>query len=223
MTAILTGKSRAFVPYEDRPSWAFEGDSITVGNTSVLYGGYRFELLEEAYDYYGDVPNVRGLNYANSFSHPCIGASGITSSQLFTTYIDAQLPVLGLIESHFMCIGSNDAATGVATETYVANVIASLDKIREENPYAVVYLMNCPDRTGFTSTVNAYNAALEAAVFARDDYHDELIVYIDINTLLGSATGANFGDGIHPNRTLGYPIMAQECWARYKAKNNIIE
>lgn len=223
MTAILTATPRAFVPYEDRPSWAFEGDSITVGNTSVLRGGYRFELLEEAYDYYGDVPNVRGLNYANSFSHPCIGASGITSSQLFSTYIDVQLPVLGLIESHFMCIGSNDAATGVATETYVANVIASLDKIREENPDAVVYLMNCPDRTGFTSTVNAYNAALEAAVFARDDYHSELIVYIDINTLLGSAAGANFGDGIHPNGTLGYPIMAQECWARYKAKNNIIE
>lgn len=211
MTAILTRTSPAFVPYASRKKWAFCGDSITVGNTSVLRGGFRLRAVSLLELYYGYVPNVVGADYANSFSYPCMGAPGITSAQLHTTYTSIEAPIY-TPEYATVLIGSNDAATGVATNTYVANVGLVLDDLRSANATVRVICFNCPDRTGFTTEINAYNVALQTAVLARADYLSGLVKFYDINTELGSAAGVNFGDGIHPNQNLGYPIVGDAAY-----------
>lgn len=204
-----------FIQYADRDSWAFAGDSIMVGNTSTARGGCRAQLLESLGAYYGtqlkaygDVyPNVVGDNYAGSYSYPIMGAAGMTSAQIHATYTSVQAPIYA--PDYWVAgAGSNDAATGVATETYVANMMLILDDFRTANPTSHGIILNCPDRVGFTATIVAYNAALLIAVQARADYIAGLLKHADFFTAEGDASGANFGDGIHPNQTLGYPIMA---------------
>ena len=204
-----------YVPYSNRVKVSFAGDSITVGNFATAYGGYRFDLINYLTSYYGYIPNIVGKDYYNSYSYACMGASGITSGTLHSSYTGSEASTY-TPSIVFMLIGSNDAASSVPTNTYVANVNLCLDDFRTAVPTCHVFISGSIDRTGFTSTITTYNASLLTSIQARNDYANGYVHYVDQYTALGVSTGPNFADGIHPSQQVGYSVMATTWYNSFR-------
>lgn len=222
---FIPTNTKTFVPYASRQQMAFVGDSLSVGNQSVNTGGYRAFLLKNiAANFYNDFyPNVLGADYANSYSYPCIGASGITSTQLLGTYVTPELATVpsatmpAAPDVVFLLIGTNDFLTGAAKSTWLANVTSIINAFVAAKASAHIFVGNLIDRDTYTATVTDWNASLAAQLAARGDYGTTTghVHPVDLYTAVGPWSAGTYADQTHPNTTTYKNGMATAWYNAY--------
>lgn len=221
-TFLLVRTQPVFVPYANRQQIVFSGDSITAGNGSTSTGGYRHDLLTYLTDYYDNVtPNVIGGDYANSFSYPIIGLSGITSATLKTTYVEPQLAAIPSVtmptapDVVFLLIGTNDFLTSVSKATWLSNLTSIISSFRTANANCHIFVGNLIDRSTYTATVTDWNSSL-ATTLAGISGYNTFIHPVDLYTAMGPYGATYYGDVTHPN-TAGYSLLASAWWTAYQS------
>lgn len=168
----------------------------------------------------GDVPpNVVGADYNNTYSYAMIGASGMRSDQILSTYVTPQLAAIPSItmpvapDVVFLLAGTNDMLQGVAKATWLGYETSIIDAFRAANTDCHVFVGNLIDRDTYTSTVTDWNTDLLAMLQARADW-GTFVHHVDLYTAVGPYGATYYADLTHPN-TSGYNLMGAAWFASY--------
>lgn len=185
------------------------GDSITVGTGSTSLGGYRMGLFTQMRAHIGYSPRFVGQSDANNFIFNCCAVSAYTSAQILTL-VQAQSPLFPTTNIYLIHAGTNDVLAGTPTATTTGNIVSMISQIRADNPSATIWVADIIDRSGFTTEINTFNAALDIAVQGVASYSATPVLgktmLANINAAVGPYSGTNYGDLTHPNAT-GYALM----------------
>lgn len=229
-------------------SYAALGDSLTEGVGDATGQGGFVPLFAK------EIENSTG----GSVSSQNFGKAGDTSTQIYNRMMKSKKITDGLKKANIITItiGGNDVLKVIRDnvtklssmtekdfvkpeELYQARVKKLLDKIRENNPQAQIYVLgiynpfylNFPDLTVMQNVIDSWNTATAGVVSQEKNTY-----FIPINNLLykdsgdkqaveaDSSTSAVANnllyteDHFHPNN-IGYQIMADAVFASYKEVN----
>ncbi|MDM7653766.1 SGNH/GDSL hydrolase family protein [Lactococcus cremoris] len=229
-------------------SYAALGDSLTEGVGDATGQGGFVPLFAK------EIENSTG----GSVSSQNFGKAGDTSTQIYNRMMKSKKITDGLKKSNIITItiGGNDVLKVIRDnvtklssmtekdfvkpeELYQARVKKLLDKIREDNPQAQIYVLgiynpfylNFPDLTVMQNVIDSWNTATAGVVSQEKNTY-----FIPINNLLYKGSGDKQAveadsstsavannllyteDHFHPNN-IGYQIMADAVFASYKEVN----
>ncbi|MCT1226694.1 GDSL family lipase [Lactococcus lactis] len=229
-------------------TYAALGDSLTEGVGDATGQGGFVPLFAK------DIENKTD----SSVSSQNFGKAGDTSTQIYNRMTKSKKITDGLKKADIITItiGGNDVlkvirdnVTKLSSMTekdftkpeklYQARVKKLLDKIREDNPKAQIYVLgiynpfylNFPDLTVMQNVIDSWNTATAGVVSQENNTY-----FIPINDLLYKGSGDKQAvesggtsdavsnnllyteDHFHPNN-LGYQIMADAVFASYKEVN----
>ena len=229
-------------------SYAALGDSLTEGVGDATGQGGFVPLFAK------EIENSTG----GSVSSQNFGKAGDTSTQIYNRMMKSKKITDGLKKANIITItiGGNDVLKVIRDnvtklssmtekdfvkpeELYQARVKKLLDKIRENNPQAQIYVLgiynpfylNFPDLTVMQNVIDSWNTATAGVVSQEKNTYfipinnlrykgsgDKQAVEADSST---SAVANNLlytEDHFHPNN-IGYQIMADAVFASYKEVN----
>ncbi|MDU4517837.1 MAG: SGNH/GDSL hydrolase family protein, partial [Lactococcus lactis] len=226
-------------------SYAALGDSLTEGVGDATGQGGFVPLFAK------EIENSTG----GSVSSQNFGKAGDTSTQIYNRMMKSKKITDGLKKANIITItiGGNDVLKVIRDnvtklssmtekdfvkpeELYQARVKKLLDKIREDNPQAQIYVLgiynpfylNFPDLTVMQNVIDSWNTATAGVVSQEKNTY-----FIPINNLLYKGSGDKQAveadsstsavannllyteDHFHPNN-IGYQIMADAVFASYK-------
>lgn len=193
------------------------GDSITTGDNSYRYGGYRVALWN-----LGQAAGWRFHFVGSKQSGPAAlpdkhneGHSGWRIDQLsakVVSWLRAATPDIVLLH-----IGTNDLRQGYSPEVVLTRLNILIDQITNTVPYAILIVAQITPQvdTTINARVITYNAAIPRLVDLKTK-QGKHIEYVD---MYDAVPLHDVSDHIHPNNA-GYALMAQ-VW--YKALIPIIE
>ncbi|MDU3960063.1 MAG: SGNH/GDSL hydrolase family protein [Lactococcus lactis] len=229
-------------------SYAALGDSLTEGVGDATGQGGFVPLFAK------EIENSTG----GSVSSQNFGKAGDTSTQIYNRMMKSKKITDGLKKANIITItiGGNDVLKVIRDnvtklssmtekdfvkpeELYQARVKKLLDKIREDNPQAQIYVLgiynpfylNFPDLTVMQNVIDSWNTATAGVVSQEKNTY-----FIPINNLLYKGSGDKQAveadsstsavannllyteDHFHPNN-IGYQIMADAVFASYKEVN----
>ncbi|MGX7012499.1 SGNH/GDSL hydrolase family protein [Lactococcus cremoris] len=229
-------------------SYAALGDSLTEGVGDATGQGGFVPLFAK------EIENSTG----GSVSSQNFGKAGDTSTQIYNRMMKSKKITDGLKKANIITItiGGNDVLKVIRDnvtklssmtekdfakpeELYQARVKKLLDKIRENNPQAQIYVLgiynpfylNFPDLTVMQNVIDSWNTATAGVVSQEKNTY-----FIPINNLLYKGSGDKQAveadsstsavannllyteDHFHPNN-IGYQIMADAVFASYKEVN----
>ncbi|EQC56794.1 GDSL family lipase [Lactococcus cremoris subsp. cremoris TIFN6] len=229
-------------------SYAALGDSLTEGVGDATGQGGFVPLFAK------EIENSTG----GSVSSQNFGKAGDTSTQIYNRMMKSKKITDGLKKANIITItiGGNDVLKVIRDnvtklssmtekdfvkpeELYQARVKKLLDKIRENNPQAQIYVLgiynpfylNFPDLTVMQNVIDSWNTATAGVVSQEKNTY-----FIPINNLLYKGSGDKQAveadsstsavannllyteDHFHPNN-IGYQIMADAVFASYKEFN----
>lgn len=229
-------------------SYAALGDSLTEGVGDATGQGGFVPLFAK------EIENSTG----GSVSSQNFGKAGDTSTQIYNRMMKSKKITDGLKKANIITItiGGNDVLKVIRDnvtklssmtekdfvkpeELYQARVKKLLDKIRENNPQAQIYVLgiynpfylNFPDLTVMQNVIDSWNTATAGVVSQEKNTY-----FIPINNLLYKGSGDQQAveadsstsavannllyteDHFHPNN-IGYQIMADAVFASYKEVN----
>ncbi|KZK40348.1 lysophospholipase L1 related esterase [Lactococcus cremoris] len=229
-------------------SYAALGDSLTEGVGDATGQGGFVPLFAK------EIENSTG----GSVSSQNFGKAGDTSTQIYNRMMKSKKITDGLKKANIITItiGGNDVLKVIRDnvtklssmtekdfvkpeELYQARVKKLLDKIREDNPQAQIYVLgiynpfylNFPDLTVMQNVIDSWNTATAGVVSQEKNTY-----FIPINNLLYKGSGDKQAveadsstsavannllyteDHFHPNN-IGYQIMADAVFAIYKEVN----
>ena len=229
-------------------SYAALGDSLTEGVGDATGQGGFVPLFAK------EIENSTG----GSVSSENFGKAGDTSTQIYNRMMKSKKITDGLKKANIITItiGGNDVLKVIRDnvtklssmtekdfvkpeELYQARVKKLLDKIREDNPQAQIYVLgiynpfylNFPDLTVMQNVIDSWNTATAGVVSQEKNTY-----FIPINNLLYKGSGDKQAveadsstsavannllyteDHFHPNN-IGYQIMADAVFASYKEVN----
>jgi lysophospholipase L1-like esterase len=229
-------------------SYAALGDSLTEGVGDATGQGGFVPLFAN------EIENSTG----GSVSSQNFGKAGDTSTQIYNRMMKSKKITDGLKKANIITItiGGNDVLKVIRDnvtklssmtekdfvkpeELYQARVKKLLDKIRENNPQAQIYVLgiynpfylNFPDLTVMQNVIDSWNTATAGVVSQEKNTY-----FIPINNLLYKGSGDKQAveadsstsavannllyteDHFHPNN-IGYQIMADAVFASYKEVN----
>ena len=229
-------------------SYAALGDSLTEGVGDATGQGGFVPLFAK------EIENSTG----GSVSSENFGKAGDTSTQIYNRMMKSKKITDGLKKANIITItiGGNDVLKVIRDnvtklssmtekdfvkpeELYQARVKKLLDKIRENNPQAQIYVLgiynpfylNFPDLTVMQNVIDSWNTATAGVVSQEKNTY-----FIPINNLLYKGSGDKQAveadsstsavannllyteDHFHPNN-IGYQIMADAVFASYKEVN----
>lgn len=229
-------------------SYAALGDSLTEGVGDATGQGGFVPLFAK------EIENSTG----GSVSSQNFGKAGDTSTQIYNRMMKSKKITDGLKKANIITItiGGNDVLKVIRDnvtklssmtekdfvkpeELYQARVKKLLDKIREDNPQAQIYVLgiynpfylNFPDLTVMQNVIDSWNTATAGVVSQKKNTY-----FIPINNLLYKGSGDKQAveadsstsavannllyteDHFHPNN-IGYQIMADAVFASYKEVN----
>ncbi|MGO2645989.1 MAG: SGNH/GDSL hydrolase family protein [Lactococcus cremoris] len=229
-------------------SYAALGDSLTEGVGDATGQGGFVPLFAK------EIENSTG----GSVSSQNFGKAGDTSTQIYNRMMKSKKITDGLKKANIITItiGGNDVLKVIRDnvtklssmtekdfvkpeELYQARVKKLLDKIRENNPQAQIYVLgiynpfylNFPDLTAMQNVIDSWNTATAGVVSQEKNTY-----FIPINNLLYKGSGDKQAveadsstsavannllyteDHFHPNN-IGYQIMADAVFASYKEVN----
>ncbi|AFW91152.1 Lipase/Acylhydrolase with GDSL-like motif [Lactococcus cremoris subsp. cremoris UC509.9] len=229
-------------------SYAALGDSLTEGVGDATGQGGFVPLFAK------EIENSTG----GSVSSQNFGKAGDTSTQIYNRMMKSKKITDGLKKANIITItiGGNDVLKVIRDnvtklssmtekdfvkpeELYQARVKKLLDKIREDNPQAQIYVLgiynpfylNFPDLTVMQNVIDSWNTATAGVVSQEKNTY-----FIPINNLLYNGSGDKQAveadsstsavannllyteDHFHPNN-IGYQIMADAVFASYKEVN----
>lgn len=229
-------------------SYAALGDSLTEGVGDATGQGGFVPLFSK------EIENSTG----GSVSSQNFGKAGDTSTQIYNRMMKSKKITDGLKKANIITItiGGNDVLKVIRDnvtklssmtekdfvkpeELYQARVKKLLDKIRENNPQAQIYVLgiynpfylNFPDLTVMQNVIDSWNTATAGVVSQEKNTY-----FIPINNLLYKGSGDKQAveadsstsavannllyteDHFHPNN-IGYQIMADAVFASYKEVN----
>lgn len=229
-------------------SYAALGDSLTEGVGDATGQGGFVPLFAK------EIENSTG----GSVSSQNFGKAGDTSTQIYNRMMKSKKITDGLKKANIITItiGGNDVLKVIRDnvtklssmtekdfvkpeELYQARVKKLLDKIRENNPQAQIYVLgiynpfylNFPDLTVMQNVIDSWNTATAGVVSQEKNTY-----FIPINNLLYKGSGDKQAveadsstsavannllyteDHFHPNN-IGYQIMADVVFASYKEVN----
>lgn len=229
-------------------SYAALGDSLTEGVGDATGQGGFVPLFAK------EIENSTG----GSVSSQNFGKAGDTSTQIYNRMMKSKkiTDVLKKANIITITIGGNDVLKVIRDnvtklssmtekdfvkpeELYQARVKKLLDKIRENNPQAQIYVLgiynpfylNFPDLTVMQNVIDSWNTATAGVVSQEKNTY-----FIPINNLLYKGSGDKQAveadsstsavannllyteDHFHPNN-IGYQIMADAVFASYKEVN----
>ncbi|MCA2390651.1 MULTISPECIES: SGNH/GDSL hydrolase family protein [Lactococcus] len=229
-------------------TYAALGDSLTEGVGDATGQGGFVPLFAK------DIENKTD----SSVSSQNFGKAGDTSTQIYNRMTKSKKITDGLKKADIITItiGGNDVlkvirdnVTKLSSMTekdftkpeklYQARVKKLLDKIREDNPKAQIYVLgiynpfylNFPDLTVMQNVIDSWNTATAGVVSQENNTY-----FIPINDLLYKGSGDKQAvesgstsdavsnnllyteDHFHPNN-VGYQIMADAVFASYKEVN----
>lgn len=229
-------------------SYAALGDSLTEGVGDATGQGGFVPLFAK------EIENSTG----GSVSSQNFGKAGDTSTQIYNRMMKSKKITDGLKKANIITItiGGNDVLKVIRDnvtklssmtekdfvkpeELYQARVKKLLDKIRENNPQAQIYVLgiynpfylNFPDLTVMQNVIDSWNTATAGVVSQEKNTY-----FIPINNLLYKGSGDKQAveadsstsavannllyteDHFHPNN-IGYQIMADAVFANYKEVN----
>ena len=229
-------------------SYAALGDSLTEGVGDATGQGGFVPLFAK------EIENSTG----GSVSSENFGKAGDTSTQIYNRMMKSKKITDGLKKANIITItiGGNDVLKVIRDnvtklssmtekdfvkpeELYQARVKKLLDKIRENNPQAQIYVLgiynpfylNFPDLTVMQNVIDSWNTATAGVVSQEKNTY-----FIPINNLLYKGSGDKQAveadsstsavannllyteDHFHPNN-IGYQIMADAVFASDKEVN----
>ena len=229
-------------------SYAALGDSLTEGVGDATGQGGFVPLFAK------EIENSTG----GSVSSQNFGKAGDTSTQIYNRMMKSKKITDGLKKANIITItiGGNDVLKVIRDnvtklssmtekdfvkpeELYQARVKKLLDKIREDNPQAQIYVLgiynpfylNFPDLTVMQNVIDSWNTATAGVVSQEKNTY-----FIPINNLLYKGSGDKQAveadsstsavannllyteDHFHPNN-IGYQIMADAVFASYKKQS----
>ena len=229
-------------------SYAALGDSLTEGVGDATGQGGFVPLFAK------EIENSTG----GSVGSQNFGKAGDTSTQIYNRMMKSKKITDGLKKANIITItiGGNDVLKVIRDnvtklssmtekdfvkpeELYQARVKKLLDKIREDNPQAQIYVLgiynpfylNFPDLTVMQNVIDSWNTATAGVVSQEKNTY-----FIPINNLLYKGSGDKQAveadsstsavannllyteDHFHPNN-IGYQIMADAVFASYKEVN----
>ncbi|MDR9866883.1 SGNH/GDSL hydrolase family protein [Lactococcus cremoris] len=229
-------------------SYAALGDSLTEGVGDATGQGGFVPLFAK------EIENSTG----GSVSSQNFGKAGDTSTQIYNRMMKSKKITDGLKKANIITItiGGNDVLKVIRDnvtklssmtekdfvkpeELYQARFKKLLDKIRENNPQAQIYVLgiynpfylNFPDLTVMQNVIDSWNTATAGVVSQEKNTY-----FIPINNLLYKGSGDKQAveadsstsavannllyteDHFHPNN-IGYQIMADAVFASYKEVN----
>ncbi|WP_416433141.1 SGNH/GDSL hydrolase family protein [Lactococcus cremoris] len=229
-------------------SYAALGDSLTEGVGDATGQGGFVPLFAK------EIENSTG----GSVSSQNFGKAGDTSTQIYNRMMKSKKITDGLKKANIITItiGGNDVLKVIRDnvtklssmtekdfvkpeELYQARVKKLLDKIRENNTQAQIYVLgiynpfylNFPDLTVMQNVIDSWNTATAGVVSQEKNTY-----FIPINNLLYKGSGDKQAveadsstsavannllyteDHFHPNN-IGYQIMADAVFASYKEVN----
>lgn len=229
-------------------SYAALGDSLTEGVGDATGQGGFVPLFAK------EIENSTG----GSVSSQNFGKAGDTSTQIYNRMMKSKKITDGLKKANIITItiGGNDVLKVIRDnvtklssmtekdfvkpeELYQARVKKLLDKIRENNSQAQIYVLgiynpfylNFPDLTVMQNVIDSWNTATAGVVSQEKNTY-----FIPINNLLYKGSGDKQAveadsstsavannllyteDHFHPNN-IGYQIMADAVFASYKEVN----
>ena len=229
-------------------TYAALGDSLTEGVGDATGQGGFVPLFAK------DIENKTD----SSVSSQNFGKAGDTSTQIYNRMMKSKKITDGLKKADIITItiGGNDVLKVIRDnvsklssmtekeftkpeELYQARVKKLLDKIREDNPKAQIYVLgiynpfylNFPDLTVMQNVIDSWNTSTAGVVSQEKNTY-----FIPINDLLYKGSGDKQAvesgstsdavsnnllyteDHFHPNN-VGYQIMADAVFASYKEVN----
>lgn len=229
-------------------SYAALGDSLTEGVGDATGQGGFVPLFAK------EIENSTG----GSVSSQNFGKAGDTSTQIYNRMMKSKKITDGLKKADIITItiGGNDVLKVIRDnvsklssmtekdftkpeELYQARVKKLLDKIREDNPKAQIYVLgiynpfylNFPELTVMQNVIDSWNTATAGVVSQEKNTY-----FIPINDLLYKGSGDKQAvesgstsdavsnnllyteDHFHPNN-VGYQLMADAVFASYKEVN----
>ncbi|WP_270224661.1 SGNH/GDSL hydrolase family protein [Lactococcus lactis] len=229
-------------------TYAALGDSLTEGVGDATGQGGFVPLFAK------DIENKTD----SSVSSQNFGKAGDTSTQIYNRMMKSKKITAGLKKADIITItiGGNDVLKVIRDnvsnlssmtekdftkpeELYQARVKKLLDKIREDNPKAQIYVLgiynpfylNFPELTVMQNVIDSWNTATAGVVSQEKNTY-----FIPINDLLYKGSGDKQAvesgstsdavsnnllyteDHFHPNN-VGYQIMADAVFASYKEVN----
>ena len=229
-------------------SYAALGDSLTEGVGDATGQGGFVPLFAK------DIENKTD----SSVSSQNFGKAGDTSTQIYNRMMKSKKITDGLKKADIITItiGGNDVLKVIRDnvsklssmtekdftkpeELYQARVKKLLDKIREDNPKAQIYVLgiynpfylNFPELTVMQNVIDSWNTATAGVVSQEKNTY-----FIPINDLLYKGSGDKqavesgstsdavsnnllyIEDHFHPNN-VGYQLMADAVFASYKEVN----
>ena len=229
-------------------TYAALGDSLTEGVGDATGQGGFVPLFAK------DIENMTD----SSVSSQNFGKAGDTSTQIYNRMMKSKKITDGLKKADIITItiGGNDVLKVIRDnvsklssmtekdftkpeELYQARVKKLLDKIREDNPKAQIYVLgiynpfylNFPELTVMQNVIDSWNTATAGVVSQEKNTY-----FIPINDLLYKGSGDKQAvesgstsdavsnnllyteDHFHPNN-VGYQLMADAVFASYKEVN----
>lgn len=189
----------------DNPlTWLFIGDSITHGALHTKGS----DSITQNFQKYLDAPD--GLNRPDDLVINT-AVSGARASDTLNSYLDGRVKDYTADVAIFM-LGMNDS--GTATDTYVSQMQALIDAVKEKNPNAILVLRICntvPGRADVSNANDDYPVALRGLAQKNNailvDHATTWDYYRARVGTTASGGAANFNNNnLHPNG-IGQRVM----------------